>query len=162
LWQLAYTSETGVEGSLNYCGCWSPARTLAFDCDVSCNISPEAYREVMLPPLIESMHCVDHRIYHLDGRGALHHLETLLAVPELHAIQWVPGAGHEEVRQWIPLIQHIQSKGKGVQVMCRPEEVDLLMGEVKLEGLCINTHCETEEQARWLVERVARHSRRRH
>ncbi len=158
LWQLAYSPETGVEGSLNYCGCWSPARTLAFDCDVSCNISPEAYREVMLPPLIESMHEVDHRIYHLDGARALNHLDTLLALPEVHAIQWVPGAGHEGVSQWIPLIQHIQSKGKEVQVTCRPEEVDLLMKQVKPAGLCINTNCETEEAARRLVERVAHRS----
>jgi hypothetical protein len=93
LGRMAYSPIARTAGSLNYCGCWSPVQTLAFDCDVSCNVSGEAFRQMLLPPLVESMQRVDHRIYHLDGRGALHHLDTLLALPELHAIQWVPGRG---------------------------------------------------------------------
>ena len=139
LWQRAYSDITGVEGSLNYNGCWSSVRTMSFDCDISCNISPRAFREIILPPLVESMRMVDYRIYHLDGPGALHHLDTLLGLPELHAIQWVPGAGNEEIMQWIPLLQGIQNSGKGVQVHCRPEEVEPLMKEVRPEGLCIVT-----------------------
>jgi len=154
LWSIAYSEITGVEGSLNYNGCWSPIRTMSFDCDISCNISPEAFMELILPPLVESMHMVDHRIYHLDGPGALHHLETLLGLPELHAIQWVPGAGKEEIMRWLPLIQRIQSKGKGVQVSCRPEEVELLMKQVRPEGLCITTWCRTEKEARELLKLV--------
>jgi hypothetical protein len=101
------------------------------------------------------MHTVDHRIYHLDGPGAIHHLDTLLDLPELHAIQWVPGAGQEEIMQWIPLIQRIQSKGKAVTVRVQPEEIDPLLREVKPEGLRIRTHCETETEARQLLDRMA-------
>jgi hypothetical protein len=84
----------------------------------------------------------------------------LLALPELHAIQWVPGAGHEEVKQWIPLIRHIQDNGKGVQVLCQPEEVEFLMTQIRHEGLCLNTHCETEREAIALVDLVYRLSKR--
>ena len=154
MWQLMSPEETGVEGSVNYVSCWSPARTMAFDCDLSCMISREAFNELFLPPLIETMHTVDHRIYHLDGPGAIHHLDTLLDLPELHAIQWAPGAGNEEIMQWIPLVQRIQSKGKAVTVRVQPEEIQPLLREVRPEGLRIRTHCETETEARRLLDRV--------
>jgi len=67
------------------------------------------------------MHTVDHRIYHLDGPGAIHHLDTLLNLPELHAIQWVPGAGVTGgITQWVPLILRVQSKGKSIVVYAGP------------------------------------------
>ena len=155
LWRLVSPELTGVEGSIFYPGCWSPTRTMAFDCDVSCMFSNEVFRETFLPPLVETMHTVDHRIYHLDGPGAFHHLDTLLDLPELQAIQWVAGAGHREITQWIPLIQRIQSKGKGVQVGVTPEEIEPLLREVRPEGLLIRTSCETEDRARQLLDRVA-------
>ena len=128
---------------------------MGFDCDVSCMFSNEVFKEMFLPPLLETMHTVDHRIYHLDGPGAFQHLDTLLDLPELQAIQWVPGAGHTEVTQWIPLIQRIQSKGKGVQVGASPQEIEPLLREVRPEGLLIRTGCKTEEEARRLLDRVA-------
>lgn len=153
---------TGVEGSLNYVGCWSPTKTLAFDCDISYSISPEAFKELFLPPLIETMHTVDHRIYHLDGAGALRHLNTLLDIPELHAIQWVPGAGDAGgIMQWIPLIRRIQSKGKGIVVYVGAEEVEPLLKQVKHEGLCIVTSCRAEKEARKLIRIVNRFSSRK-
>lgn len=44
--------------------------TPGFDCDISCNISPQQFEDLLLPPLIETMRTVDRRIYHLDGSVA--------------------------------------------------------------------------------------------
>jgi hypothetical protein len=155
LWELVAPERVGIEGSVNYCGCWSPGRTLSLDCDLSCMISPETFREIFLPPLIETTHTVDHCNYHLDGWVALHHLEALLDVPELHGIQWVPGAGREDIMQWVPLIQRIQQRRKNVTLSVRPEEIEGLLREVRPEGLYLVTTCRTEGEARALVERVA-------
>jgi hypothetical protein len=35
---------------------------------------------------------VERTIYHLDGPGALRHLDRLLAIPELDCAQWIQGA----------------------------------------------------------------------
>jgi hypothetical protein len=157
VWQIMGPGKLGVEGSQNYVGCWSPGRTMGLDCDISCMISPESFKEIFLPPLIETMNTIDHRIYHLDGPGALSHLETLLAIPDLQAIQWVPGAGHEAIQQWIPLIQHVQKAGKNIAVIVDPAEIDMLLDEVKPEGLFISTTCTSEEKARRLLEHLARY-----
>jgi hypothetical protein len=156
LWELVDPRITGIEGSASYAGSWSPGRVLAFDCDISCMISPRDFREIFLPPLLESMSRVDHRVYHLDGTVALQHLPTLLALPELHAIQWIPGAGHEAALQWVPLIREIQSKSKSVVVYCEAAEVEPLLSEVRPEGLCVYASCDTETGARALLDRVRR------
>lgn len=155
LWEVVQSPDSGIQGSVNYCGCWSPGKTMGFDCDVSCMVSPDAFQRIFLPPLIETMHSVDHRIYHLDGTGALHHLDALLGLPEIHAIQWVPGAGREEIMQWVPLLQRIQEKGKAIQVSVAPHEVEPLLAELRPEGLCLCTRSASESEGRRLLERVA-------
>lgn len=155
LWTLVDPTICGVEGSINYVSCWSPGKTMAFDCDISCMFSPRDFREIFLPPLRETMATVDHRIYHLDGTVALHHLDTLLSLPELHAIQWVPGAGREEISQWIPLIQKIQAAGKGISIYVQPGEIPTVLKECRPEWLFINTTCLDEDAGRRLIEKIS-------
>lgn len=156
LWPLVDASITGIEGSIDYCDMWSPGRTMGFDCDISCMLSQEQFEDLFLPPLIETMRTVDHCIYHLDGAVALHHLDRLLSVPEIDAIQWVPGEGRDDIRQWIPLIRRIQKAGKAIQVFAAAGDVPALLREVSARGLCIVTSCASEPEARRLVDEVAR------
>lgn len=147
---------TGLEGSVNYVGAWSPKKTMGFDCDLSCMISQELFKNIFLPPLIETMQTVDHCIYHLDGTGALHQLDSILAVKEVNAIQWVPGAGREPIMQWVDLVNKIQENKKAVLCYAEPECVIPFIKEVHSEGLCIQTYAESEDEARALIEKVER------
>jgi hypothetical protein len=157
LWPLVGPLATGLEGCVETCGFWSRGKARTFDADLACNISNEAFKEFVLPPLVEWMQQINHASWHLDGAGNLRHLDTLLDLPELCAIQWVQGEGsHHAIRAWIPLIQKIQARGKSVQVLCEPEEVEAVLDEVRPEGLVIKTHCANESAARQLIERVVR------
>jgi len=160
LWKIADQTVTGIEGSMAG-AIWSPGRGKEFSCDISCNFSPKQFEELFLPPIIETMRTVDHRYYHLDGTVALHHLDLLLSVPEIQAIQWVPGSGREAILQWVPLIRRIQQAGKAVQVFCEAQEVAPLLNEVSARGLCIVTGCASEAEARELERQVAKLSRER-
>ena len=153
--RLSSPDVIGLEGSMTDLGVWSPGKTEHFECDMSCSISDDHFRELILPPLVETMRTVDYSIYHLDGTNALHHLDTLLSIPELHAIQWWPSPGDMEIMQWIPVIEQIRSRGKSVYVQMTPEEVLPLLGETGPEGLCIQTGCRSESDARSLVDSVA-------
>jgi len=159
-WKMADESVSGFEGSMAY-AMWSPGRGKEFSCDISCNISPKQFEELFLPPLIEAMRTVDHRYYHLDGAVALHHLDLLLSVPEIHAIQWQPGTGHFEIMQWVPLIKRIQQAGKSVQVFCSPQSIPALLNEVSARGLCIVTSCASEVEIQDLERQATRLSRDR-
>ena len=157
LWAHIQAETTGgIEGSCNHVGCWSPVRTWVFDCDISCMISQSAFNEIFLPPMVEAMQPVRHRVYHLDGPGAIRHLDALLALADLHAIEWVPGAGRDEdALSWVSLIQRIQQASKGVVVTVPYRQVEAFLREVRPEGLCIQTSAPSEGEARNLLDRVA-------
>ena len=154
------TPLTGLEGYANTVDCWSPKKTREYDTDFSCMISPEHFKDIFLPPLIETMHKDDHCIYHLDGITAMRsHLDTLLEVEDIDAFQWVPGDGHWEALQWVPLLQKIQARKKSVFCYVSEDAVIPVLKELRPEGLCICTSAASEDGARRLIESVERASR---
>ncbi len=98
---------------------WAPGRTGRFQCDIAAMLSPDAFRQFMLPRLHALCARHDHTIYHWDGVDALVHEQTLLAIEPLDVIQWVPGAGQPPVHhpQWWPLYHRILDAGKRVALV---------------------------------------------
>ena len=62
-------------------------------CDFCYMISPEQFEEFVLPHLVEQVEHMERSVYHLDGVGELTHLDTILDIEGLTAIQWIPGGG---------------------------------------------------------------------
>ena len=88
-----------------------------------------------------------YQIFHMDGRGVARHLEILLSIPEIDAIQWVQGTGRDEsIFDWIPLIKRIQTSGKGVVVNLKKTELPGFMAEVKPKGIFLNVEATAREQ----------------
>lgn len=92
---------------------YSRGRINVPQCDFSCMINPEMFREFAVPYLREEMRRLDAADYHLDGPGAIGHLEALCEIDELDVIQWQPGAGNAENQDWSWLYRRIDSLGKG-------------------------------------------------
>ena len=92
-------------GTTSWLEMWSEGRTQAIQCDFACMISREHFRKFAMPSLEHEMSCLDHVVYHMDGPGQIRHLDDLLALPRLHTIQWVPGAGQPPAPAWIDLLQ---------------------------------------------------------
>lgn len=76
---------------------WAPGRYAKVQCDFSAMISPAQFREFVYPYLAEQCERLDYTMYHLDGRDCIRHLEHLLDIEPLNAIQWTPGAGAPDV-----------------------------------------------------------------
>ncbi len=75
-------------------------------------LSNPMFREFVLPTIRRDTERLDRVIYHLDGAGELTHLDDLLALPGLAAIQWEPGAGHPFGIHWIDVYSRIEAAGK--------------------------------------------------
>ncbi len=105
--------------------------------DFSCMVSSRVFDEVFLPGIAEECRLYDACIYHLDGPGAIRHLDSLLEIKELNAIQWVPGAGQGGPLDWIPLYQKCQAAGKGLQIATGVSDVSVLREHLKPEGVCL-------------------------
>lgn len=110
-------------------------------CDLGTLISPEQFEEFVLPVLKNEVKPMSHNVFHLDGTSVAKHIDMILALPEITAIQWVQGMGEDlPIMQWVPLIKKIQEAGKSVVVDLQVSELELFMKEVNPAGilLCIS------------------------
>jgi len=111
-------------------------------------ISPELFEYFVLPSLYEELKNFTHVIFHLDGKGVANHIDYLLDIPQINAIQWVQGMGEDEpIMQWVPLIKKIQAAGKSVVVDIKLKELEPFMHEINPKGifLCIDAPPETQD-----------------
>lgn len=111
-----------IRAAGNPCTTWTPALhgkpSYPLSCDFICMVSPRMFQEAILPSIRWETEYLDRSLFHLDGPGALKHLDALMDLPRLNAIQWIYGAGHGPARQWIDVYKHIQARGKGIQLVC--------------------------------------------
>lgn len=121
LWEQMFTclqEKIGArqEGTSSWQGLYCPGTHYPLQCDFSAMISPEQFREFVTPSLRRHCRFLDYSIYHWDGPGQLCHLDNLLAIPELDAIQWVPGDGAplQDDDQWFPYYRKILDSGKNL------------------------------------------------
>ena len=98
---------------------WAPGKVAYLQCDESAMISPEMFIEFVLPGIEEQCEFLDYSAYHLDGVDATRHLDAILSIKKLGAIQWVPGAGKPTGCDpvWFDLYRKILSAGKSVMVV---------------------------------------------
>ncbi|MHB0876904.1 MAG: hypothetical protein ACYC5O_12770 [Anaerolineae bacterium] len=150
-----------VGGYTFWMGMWSELPATDLQTDFSIMVSKAMFDRFFLPYVEEQTRLVQRTIYHLDGPGAVRHLDSLLDLPLLTAIQWVPGAGAPPVSYWLPLLRRCQARGKGLWLWAEPWEVPILLSELEPEGLCIKTHCASPAEADDLVALAARSQRRR-
>ncbi len=88
-------------------------------CDFCYMIGPEMFDEFVKPELAASCKRLSNAFYHLDGPGQLPHLDSLLSIPELKGIQWIPGAGQPDETKWPEVYGKIRDAGKLIQVFGR-------------------------------------------
>jgi hypothetical protein len=128
--------------------------------DFSIMISRAMFNEIFLPGIINECRFYDRSIYHLDGPGALRHLDALLSIPELDALQYVPGAGNEDFSRWIEVYRKAQAAGKGIQVLCTVEEIDEIIHSLSPVGVFLSIsgvdHKDTAHNILRALERWAR------
>ncbi len=161
-WQASVgAAHQWVDGYLYWMGIWSDRPSIDLQNDFSCMISARMFDEIFLPSLERQTQWVERTIYHLDGPNAIRHLDSLLSLPRLTGIQWVPGAGAPPMSRWIRLLRHIQAKGKLLALSCDPWEVEPLLTELEPEGVMLSTYCESQAEADELLTKVGRWSVRR-
>lgn len=116
--------------------------------DFSTMLSADHYLQFVHPALERECSAMTHNIFHVDGKGVARHLDTILQLPNLQAIQWVQGMADDmPILQWVPLIKRVQAAGKSVVVDLQLDELDPFMERVDPEGIliCIGTESEAQE-----------------
>jgi len=124
--------------------------------DFSCMISNAMFEEFFLPGIAAECRFLEASIYHLDGPNALRHLDSLLAIPELNAIQWIYGEGHGRASDWLPVYQRCQQAGKGIQLGIDLDELDTVIEHLRPEGVWMSVAVRNRDEADAVLRRVSK------
>jgi len=136
---------------------WGPGKVAKLQCDASAMFSPAMYQRFVVPMLTAQCEWLDHSLYHLDGTQAMKHLDSLLAIESLDAIEWTPQAGIETggSKRWHDLYRRILAAGKSVQVVnVEPDEVLPLLDAIGRKGVYMLIQFKDEREAEQIGERV--------
>jgi hypothetical protein len=137
---------------------WSPGRFYPTHCDFSYMISPKMFQELFVPAIEHQTRFLDHSVHHVDGIGAYRHVPALLELPRLQAYQILPGAGKPSPLHYLDTLRLVQAGRKNLHITIPPDEVEPALELLSARGLFIETHCETEEQARYLLRQAEKWS----
>ncbi|MFH0918852.1 MAG: hypothetical protein V1913_00705 [Fibrobacterota bacterium] len=145
-WIKVYDAEAAkiqstCRGTTPWAPVWSKEKSYMFQCDLSYMFSEEMFDRFAVPDL---QTCCDHipaSFYHLDGKAALKHLDSLLAIKKLKGIQWIPGAGQPEPQEWPEVLSKIRKAGKFCQVIyLTPQGAKKLKKTMDLRGCIIQVN----------------------
>lgn len=105
-WNPGYTAWTPIFSEDPY---------YMLQCDFAFMLGPDMFDEFVKPELAASCRRLTNAFYHLDGVGQLPHLDSLLEIPELKGVQWVPGDGQPDITKWPNVYRKIHNAGKRIQ-----------------------------------------------
>jgi len=148
------------DGMFGWFRTWAPGKVAKLQCDGSSMFSPEMFREFVQPALSMQCQWLDYSLYHLDGSQCLCHLDALLEIEALNAIEWTPdprvptgGSPH-----WYDLYRRILKAGKRVQVLgARANEIEPLLDAVGGDGinfLCVYGSEAESDAVQCVVEKL--------
>lgn len=152
-WEAAGMAKAGSIG-------WAPTycehgRFAVVQCDFSCMLGPAQAREFVIPSIRREVECLDHCVYHYDGKEALGHLEDILAIEGIDCVQWVPGDGNPRSIEWMDLLHRIQAAGKSLWIYdWTAEEIAARHRELDPEKVVFSLDVESQDEAERLLERV--------
>lgn len=97
---------------------WGDGKTAKIQCDFSALISPAQFRNLVLPSLRKQTEQLDHSLYHLDGPDAIRHVDALMELEDLDALQWTCGAGQPDggYEGWYGIYDKVRGVGKSLWV----------------------------------------------
>lgn len=79
-------ARSGNRGGIGWVGIWAPGSTFPLQEDVAYSISAEMFRKFLIPHIRDQIAAMDCPFFHVDGIGMIPHVDALLEIRELKAI----------------------------------------------------------------------------
>ena len=115
-------------------------------------LSPDMFHKFVLPAFEEEAESLDNSCFHLDGPEALKHLDDILTLDAIGAVQWQPGSYNKPAFEWPEVIDKIQQSGKAAIIAGTPEQVKSTHGRFKPELLVYDVQAENERDGLELLD----------
>lgn len=134
--------------SVNWMGLPTTSRVHIPTYEFAALISPEMFVRFGLPLIREEVLGITHNTFLVDGKEIKKHLDAVLSIPEIDALQWVQGMGNDSpIMQWTSFLKKLQKIRMPAVVGLEVEELDGFIDVMDPQGLFlwINTQNEQEE-----------------
>jgi hypothetical protein len=158
VYEAVYAAGDMRRGTTSWLPSYCEQRFAVSECDVICLLGPRHARRFVLPAIAEEAAYLDHCIFHLDGPAALKHLDDILAIPGIDAIQWVPGDGQPRSVGWMDVLQKIQAAGKGLWLDWTIDEIHEHYHELRPEGVCFYLTPASPQEADDILDWLKHHT----
>lgn len=124
-------------------------------CDLSAMLSSDFFEEFALPYIKNEVKHFKHNIFHLDGKSVARHIDSILKIDEIQAIQWVQGLSDDKpIMQWVNFIKKIQNAGKSIVVDLEVKELEEFMEHVSPKGIYLCIPEKKEEAQRQIINKL--------
>ena len=154
------TKENNDGSVLSWMQLWAPQRMAQMQCDLSVMISPEMFNRFVMPELEELCDFLDYPVYHFDGQEQIRHLDSMLSLKKLRAIQWTTVVGQPPTSNFIPQLQKIQKAGKNLILFPAHHEVEILLDNLSSRGLhLVIDGMPSVEAAQDMMQLIEKHSK---
>lgn len=150
----------GDEMTFCYFSLWAPGKVSKLQSDISIMISEKDFRRFAQPYLREQAQKIEYTLYHLDGVDAMRHIDAVLEIEELNAVQWTPGVGQPQGGdpRWYDLYKKILAGGKSIMAnWVNLEELEPLIDSVGNQGLHINVDFKCEKDVDTALKIIEKH-----
>ena len=118
---------------------WTPGKSIWFQDDIGALLSPELYREFLLPNEIMLCGKYDYTMMHLHA-SSFHLLDDILDNENLRAIEINKDVGGPGIARMLPQFSKVQEKKKSLVIWgnLNEEEIRLIFNKLKPEGIFLN------------------------
>lgn len=139
VWRDVYSKLTWAVirnkvGMIHWCELWSNTPYLILECELAALVSSKHFHQFLIPDILRQAESVDRTIFHVCGEESFRHIDALLNLPQVSAIQYVPGRNNRAIHK-IHELQKIQKHGLPLQISVMPDEPAELLKELEPAGL---------------------------
>lgn len=105
---------------------WGRGKTAKLQCDFSAMMSPNNFRDFIQEPLRQQARKLDNILYHLDGPDAIKHMDALMEIDEIDALQWTSGDHGPDgtLEDWYVIYDKARKAGKSLWIKVYTGELD--------------------------------------
>ena len=97
---------------------WGEGKTAKLQCDFSAMMSPTNFRDFIQAPLREQAGKLNNVLYHLDGPDAIKHMDAIMEIDEIDALQWTSGDHGPDgtLEDWYVIYDKARKAGKSLWI----------------------------------------------
>jgi len=131
-------SKMGHTTSSAWLGIAARGRMEAVQCDFGVMLSPEMYKEFVMPDLARITSYLDYSTYHLDGVEQMRFIDMIASLPNINAIQWNPAVFDFHPSEHMASFKRIKEFGLSLSVSVRNiDDAKYLVKSLGSDGLML-------------------------